>query len=412
MLAGRFPISGGRISKASTGEHCNRIVQSGCAACPVVLLYLEHFKNLRLISCTVTERSAVKNALIVITVFATFCQHQKPLGVWLTKGGLHILSDYVTGNIPDLLHYLCTGAPTPAHAPGPAASAAHNSAHARRIPPMSTALGRKLQQSWYNAFSAKDLATIFGTADESAAPALVAPEEEEAPAPAPAAAAAANAPILAPGLMGKLPPSGANPPAQAPAAAPSSPHVTYPPVDTIAPTDLMSLFAGYTRKEGGPSAARAEGRKLRSVADVFSPAKLEAIFGPPGEEEAEAPTAAAVAAPAPSARGRAAGRQLRHSGADGIVTEDEILQKALNVALADTQAEMARMDFYNSFEQVAVAPGPGGQDSDSRRRLQQDYNAPDFPRAIFDMAMKLAPSYNPVQPEAAGVHPSEDVVKL
>ncbi|CAL8465997.1 g5533 [Coccomyxa elongata] len=303
------------------------------------------------------------------------------------------------------------GAPAPAnaaaHAPGPAARAPKSAPKGAHL---STAHGRKLQESWYNAFSAKDLAAIFGTADESAPPALIAPEADEVPAPAPAAAAAAaaaTAPNLAPaGNAHVAHPPGADAlaPSHAPAAAPRSPRATYPPTDTIAPTDLMSLFAGYTPEEGGK--AGAGGRKLQSFADVFSPAELEAIFGPPDEEEADAPApgsaAATAAAPAPSAAGRAAGRQLRQISADDIVTEDEILQKALNVALADTQAEIARTDFENTIEQVAVAPGPNAPDSLTRRRLQQDYNAPDFPRAIFDMAMKLAPSYDPVQPEAAG----------
>lgn len=318
---------------------------------------------------------------------------------------------FVTKGAPDRLQYLSAGAPAPAHAaahaPGPAARAPKSAPKGAHL---SAAHGRKLQESWYNAFSAKDLAAIFGTADESAPPALIAPEADEVPAPAPAAAAAAaaTAPNLAPaGQTQVAHPPGADAlaPIQAPTVAPRSPRATYPPTDTIASTDLMSLFAGYTPEEGGK--AGAGGRKLQSFANVFSPAELEAIFGPPDEEEADAPAPGTAAAPAPSVAGRAAGRQLRQSSADDIVTEDEILQKALNVALADTQAEMARMDFENTIEQVAVAPGPNAPDSLSRRRLQQDYNAPDFPRAIFDMAMNLAPSYDPVQPEAPGMHPQK-----
>ncbi|BDA48230.1 hypothetical protein COCOBI_11-4900 [Coccomyxa sp. Obi] len=298
------------------------------------------------------------------------------------------------------------GAPAPAHAaahaaayaPGPAART-HNTAHAPKHPQLSTAPGRKLQET----FLTKDLAAIFGTADESAPPALVAPEEEKIPAPAPSPAAAATAPKLAPAKkkkMAHLHKLGASPPTQVPAAVPSSPRVTYPPTDTIAPTDLMSLFAGYTPKEGKPAAG--EGRKLQAFADVFSPAELEAIFGPPEEEEAEAPAAATAAAKAAEPAPGAPGRQLLQSDSDDEVTEDDVLQKALNVAIADTQAEMARMDFERIMEELTAAPGPSEPDFESRRRLQQDYNAPDFPRAIFDMAMKLAPSYDPVQPEAAG----------
>lgn len=34
--------------------------------------------------------------------------------------------------------------------------------------------------------------------------------------------------------------------------------------------------------------------------------------------------------------------------------------------------------------------------------MLQDYNSPDFPRKIFDLAFQLAPNHGPVRPEAAG----------
>lgn len=64
------------------------------------------------------------------------------------------------------------------------------------------------------------------------------------------------------------------------------------------------------------------------------------------------------------------------------------------------------------IEEMAVAPGPAADDSSdysyddssqSRRRLQQDPNSPDFPNKLFDMAFQLAPSGGPVKPDAAGV---------
>ncbi len=228
----------------------------------------------------------------------------------------------------------------------------------------SPATARQLQ-GWQDVFSRENLQAIYGSLD-NAPPALlpddlIAPESEAsifaaAPAPDPAAV-----PVSAPAVAPKLAPTAAPIPASpaapkrasaaapklAPAPAPAQPQAILPPVDTELPSDLMSLFAGYRdgSRASKAGAGASTGRKLlQGFADVFTPAELQAMFGPPEAEEgpvarAHAPAAAdATAEPAPAAR-KMRGRQLLQP----MSLEEQLVWRALKKAVVDTEAEQAQV---------------------------------------------------------------------
>ncbi|KAK9902247.1 hypothetical protein WJX75_009384 [Coccomyxa subellipsoidea] len=254
-------------------------------------------------------------------------------------------------------------APAPAAAQGPK-------------PPPATArkMNRKLQQSNLDT-SASALATIFSFFD-NAPPGLIpadmiAPEEEEAISAAALAPAAAPKPAAAPNL--------APPAATKSAAAPK-------------PAAAPNLAPPAATKSAAAPKKTAEGFK-----DIFTPAELQAMFGAP-EEEGDSAKAAAAGRRAPAAP-KARGRQLLQP----MSLEEQLVWRAVKKSLVDTEAEQAQAEFDQVIEEIAAAvPGPAGADSASRRRMLQDYNSPDFPRKIFDLAFQLAPNHGPVRPEAAG----------
>lgn len=268
--------------------------------------------------------------------------------------------------------------------------------------PAESRAGRKLQQSFMEVQAAEDLASVYNLLNKNLPseriPPVVAPEHKAVPAATPAAV-----PVPAPAAVHEK--AAAHAPKHAAAHMPK-----HPPVPAPAKTaDEPKPSAAAAGKHADSGSVR---RLPQGFRDIYTPEQLLHIFGPPEEEKsARAPAAAAAAQPAPAhkhAAGRG-GRALRQSGGadkEGASPDEKLVTKALDVALSDAVAEEFRQEFEDAL--TAAAPGPAGfddyddDDGDSRRRrLLQDWNSPNFPRDIFEMAYKLAPSH--AEPPTGGL---------